>query len=154
MRSALVRVPLPPGAPGPWQVTATIGGGVDRIQERLEVREATGRLLGDPVTYRATPARTSPLWVVADFQYRRTERLHLEWPLIAAVERREARLIGRNGQPLPLPVTLSEKTDNGQTVIVADLTLTPLAPGDYAIELVVRQGAMSERRYVAFRVTP
>ncbi len=153
-RGALVRVPLPPGAPGPWKVTATIGGGVDRIQERLDIKEATGKLLGDPVPYRATPAPTSPTRAVADFLYRRTERIHIEWPLLGAVDRREARLIARNGQAVALPVTLSERTDNGQTVIAIDLALTPLAPADYAIELVVGQGATSERRYVAFRVTP
>ena len=53
---------------------------------------------------------------------------------------------------LPLPVALSEKAENGQALVAADLTLAPLAPGDYAIELVVGQGANSERRYVAFRV--
>ena len=53
---------------------------------------------------------------------------------------------------MPLPVTLSERNDNGQTVIAADLTLTPLAPADYAIELVVGQGGNSERRYIAFKV--
>jgi VWFA-related protein len=152
-RGAVVRVPRPPGTPGPWRVTATIGGGgVDRIQERLDIKEAAGRLLGDPTPYRATPAPTSPIRAVADFLYRRTERVHIEWPLLGAVDKQEARLIGRNGLPLPLPVTLSERSDNGQTVITADLTLTPLAAGDYAIELSVTQGANSERRYVAFRV--
>ena len=151
-RGVLVRVPLPPGAPGPWNVTAVIGGGADRIQERLEIKEAAGKLLGDPTPYRATPAPSSPLRAVADFLYRRTERVRVEWPLLGAVDRREARLIGRNGQALPLPVTLSERTDNGQTVIAADLVLTPLAPAEYAIELVVGQGANSERRYVAFKV--
>jgi VWFA-related protein len=153
-RGALVRVPLPPGTPGPWRITATIGGGVDRIQERLEIKEATGKLLGDPVPYRATPAPSSPIRAVADFLYRRTERIHVEWPLLGAVDRREARLIARNGQVVALPVALSERTDNGQIVIAADLTLTPLAPADYAIELVVGQGANSERRYIAFRVVP
>jgi hypothetical protein len=152
MRGVVIRVPLPPGTPGPWAVTATIGAGVDRLQEKFEIKEATGKLLGDPMPYRATPAPTSPLRAVADFSYRRTERVRIEWPLLGAVDRREARLIARNGQPLPLPVTLSERSDNGQTVIAADLQLAPLAPADYAIELVVGQGAASERRYIAFRV--
>jgi hypothetical protein len=91
---------------------------------------------------------------VADFVYRRTERVHVEWPLLGAIDRREARLIARNGQVVPLPVRLSERTENGETVIAADLTLSPLAPADYAIELVVGQGANSERRYIAFRVVP
>jgi len=152
-RGVVIRVPLLSGAPGPWRVIATIGGGVDRIQERLDIKEAAGKLLGDPVPYRATPAPSSPIRAVADFQYRRTERVHIEWPLLATVDRREARLVGRNGQPLALPVTLSERNDDGQTVITADLTLAPLAPGDYAIELTVGQGGNSERRYIAIRVS-
>jgi hypothetical protein len=152
-RGVLVKVPLPPAAPGPWRVTVTIGGGVDRIQERLEIREATGKLLGDPVPYRATPAPASPLRGVADFLYRRTERVHIEWPIVTTLDKREARLIGRTGQALPLPVTLSDRESNGQAVLAADVTLTPLAPGDYAIELVVGRGTETERRYLAFRVT-
>jgi VWFA-related protein len=160
-RGVVVRLPLPPAAaapgqaslmPGPWLVTATIGSGADRLQERFEIKAGTGKLLGDPMPYRATPAPSSPIRAVADFLYRRTERIHVEWPLLAAVDRKEARLIGRNGQLVPLPVALSERTDNGQTVIAADVTLAPLAAADYAIELVVGQGANSERRYVAFRV--
>jgi VWFA-related protein len=154
MRGAVIRVPLPAGAPGPWSVTATIGAGADRLQEKFEIKEATGKLLGDPMPYRATPAASSPLRAVADFSYRRTERLRIDWPLLAAVDRKEARLVARNGQALPLPVTLSERSENGQTVIAADIQLAPLAPADYAIELVVGQGATSERRYLAFRVVP
>jgi hypothetical protein len=135
-------------------VTATIGAGADRLQEKFEIKEATGKLLGDPMPYRATPAASSPLRAVADFSYRRTERLRIDWPLLAAVDRKEARLVARNGQALPLPVTLSERSENGQTVIAADIQLAPLAPADYAIELVVGQGATSERRYLAFRVVP
>lgn len=163
-RGVLVLLPVPPASPGQtpapepaparvWQVTATISSGADRLQERFEISWRRDGLLGDPMPYRATPATTSPLWAVADFTYRRTERIHVEWPLLLGpVDRREARLVARNGQAVPLPVTLTERTSDGQTIIAADLTLAPLAPADYAIELVVRQGSTSERRYIAFRV--
>jgi VWFA-related protein len=164
-RGVFVYLPLPPAMPGSapaatqapatisvWQVTATIGTGADRLQERFEIRHDIGRLLGDPVPYRATPALSSPIRAVADFLYRRTERVHIEWPVLGTVDRREARLVARNGQAVPLPVVLSERSDNGQALLMLDLSLTPLAPADYAIELVVGQGATTERRYVAFRV--
>jgi hypothetical protein len=164
-RGVLVLLPIPPAAPvdqAPetpiksfvWQVTATISAGADRLQERFEIRWPATGLLGDPMPFRATPALTSPLRAVADFVYRRTERVHVEWPLLGAIDRREARLIARNGQVVPLPVALSERTEDGQTIIAADLLLAPLAPADYAIELVVGRGANSERRYFAFRVVP
>jgi hypothetical protein len=49
-------------------------------------------------------------------------------------------------------VTLTERDDNGRTLIVADLNLAPLGPGDYVLELSVGSGADNERRQVAFRL--
>ncbi len=151
-RGALVRIPLPAGATGPWRVTATIGPGPDRLEDRVEIRASGGRLLGDALVFRGTPAATSPLRAVADFQFRRTERVHLEWVARAPLDRREARLLGRNGQPLAVPVTLTERDAGGRALIAADLNLAPLSAGDYVIELVVGSGADTERKYVAIRI--
>jgi VWFA-related protein len=150
-RGAVVRLPVGT-APGPWRVTATIAAGADRLQERLEVRASPGKLVGDALIFRGTPAAASPLRAVADFQFRRTERVHLEWAPRASLDRREARLVGRDGQPLAIPVTLTERETQGKTTLVADLNLAPLAPGDYAIELVVGSGADVEGKYVAIKV--
>ncbi len=151
-RSALVRVSLAPGAAGPWRVAATIGTAPDRLEERGEIRPSEGRLIGDALVFRGTPAASSPLRAAADFQFRRTERVHLEWAVARPLDRREARLLSRNGQPLPVPVTVSERDANGRAELVADLVLSPLAAGDYVIELVVGAGAETERRWVGVRV--
>ncbi len=151
-RGTLVRIPLPPGGAGPWRVAATIGTGPDRLEDRADIRAGEGRLVGEALVFRGTPAATSPLRAVADFQFRRTERVHLEWAVRAPLDRREARLLGRNGQPLAVPVTLTEREAGGRQLVAADLNLAPLSAGDYVIELVVGSGADTERKYVAIRI--
>jgi hypothetical protein len=128
-RGALVRVPAPAGAGAP-----------------------TDALLGAPVLYRATPAASSPLRPVADMQYRRTERAHIEWPLLTPIDQRSARLLAKDGSPLPVPVTLTERDNNGTSVLAADLNLAPLAVGDYVVELTAGAGPRSEKAYVALRI--
>ena len=71
-----------------------------------------------------------------DASYRRTERLRFEVPLQTSVTV-TARLLGRAGTPINVPVAVSTRTDPGssQPIVVADVTLAPLAPGDYELEL-------------------
>ena len=73
-----------------------------------------------------------------DDNYRRTERLRFEVP-IPGPQRVTARLLGPTGTPVNVPVATSTRTDAAanQLVLVADLTLAPLAQGDYELELVL-----------------
>lgn len=151
-RSALLRLAVVRGA-GPWRANARVSGGTEgSLEERVEIRAVPGTLVGAPLYYRATPAPASPLRAVADLQYRRTERVHIEWSVLAALDRRDARLLGRNGQPLPLPVNVTEREVAGRAMLAVDLTLAPLTAGDYVIELTVGSGATTERTLVAIRV--
>lgn len=150
-RAALVRVAVT--GSGPWRIRTRVTDGIDGpVDDRQEVSADPGKLLGPPVVYRATPAPASPLRPVADFQYRRTERVHVEWPVLAPIERREARLLGRNGQPLAVPVTVSDRETNGRSVLAADVNLAPLSAGDYVIDLTIGRGEMTEKKLVAIRV--
>ena len=74
-----------------------------------------------------------------DDDYRRTERLRLEVPIPAALTI-TARLLGPTGAPINVPVTTSTRTEaaSGQLFLVADLTLAPLAQGDYELELMLQ----------------
>ena len=90
----------------------------------------------------------SALHPVADFLFRRTERLHVEWLTGGALDTREARLLDRAGNPLPVQVTLAEKTG----ALVADVNLAPLAPGDYILELRVTGAGSSANTKIAIRV--
>jgi len=67
---------------------------------------------------------------------------------------RSARLLGRNGQPLAVAVTLTERAGASGPLIVADAALGPLAPGDYVVELRVSSASGSKVALVAFRVVP
>jgi hypothetical protein len=79
----------------------------------------------------------------------RNERMRLELPTTAGSPA-SARLLDRNGNPLAVPAETSQRPDPGAglTWIVVDLTLSPLAPADYAVEVV--QG--DERRVTGFRL--
>jgi VWFA-related protein len=86
----------------------------------------------------------------ADVRFRRTDQLGVDMPF-AGDEPATARLLGRNGQALPLPVTVAMRDDpDGSRWQTARVSLAPLTVGDYVIELVT--GA--ERNLVGFRIVP
>ena len=151
-RGVLLRVPLAAPTAGPLRVTARIRSGTESIEDRGEIRPAPGRVIGGTLLYRGTSAASSPLRPVADYQYRRTERAHLEWPIVSSLDRREGRLLGRNGQPLAVPVTVTERQSNGRNVLAADVNLAPLSDGDYVVEVTAGSGGDSEQRRIAIRV--
>jgi VWFA-related protein len=81
--------------------------------------------------------------------YRRTERLRYEVALPAAVEV-TARLLGPGGTPVNVPVSIAIRQETaGQHLLTADLTLAPLAQGDYELELTLHRDAGPE--VVAYR---
>jgi hypothetical protein len=151
-RASIIRVPFAVPTSGALRVTARIRAGNATVDDRGEIREASGRVIADPLLFRGTAAASSALRAVADFQYRRTERVHVEWPVLMPIDRREARLLGRNGQPLAVPVNITERQSNGRNVLAADLNLSPLTEGDYVIDVTAGSGAEVEQRRVAIRV--
>ena len=150
-RGALVRVPIGAVA-GPWRVGVTVTGSAGTLDERFDVRPSTGKLLADPVIYRGAGVARNALRPVADFLFHRTERVHVEVPVLEALDQRTARVLDPRGQPLPLEATLTERDDAGQPMLVADLNLAPLSPGDYVLEVAVASGAESQRRQIGIRV--
>lgn len=86
----------------------------------------------------------------ADLRFRRTERLIIETPASLGGEI-SARLLGRNGSALTVPVTASIREDaDGTRWRRVEVTLAPLAPGEYIVETT----AGAERTLSAFRVVP
>ena len=152
-RAVHVRLPRPAG-PGPFRLNVKVTGtGVDAVlNESVEIAARAAGVLGDPIAFRAAPAPVSPLRPVADYQFWRTERVHVEWPVQGPLDRRQARLLSKDGSGLAVPVTLSERDSNGRAVLAADLNLAPLAVGDYVIEVVAAIGTDEVRRYVPIRV--
>ena len=78
--------------------------------------------------------------------------MHVEWAIAGELDQRSARLLGRNGLPLAIPVAVTERETDGLKVVAADLNLAPLSFGDYVIELTAGRGIETTIRLVAFRV--
>ena len=151
-RGAAVKVPVPPDASGPWAIRAKVRDRSHSIEDRGEVRRPSGLLLGAAMLSRGTPSARSALLPVAGAEYRRTERVHIDWPVLKALDRREARLLGRDGQPLAVSVSVTEREVEGRPSLSADAALGPLAPGDYIIELTVGASGAEEKQLIAIRV--
>jgi VWFA-related protein len=149
-RGALVTIPRPAGDNGPWRVTVSVTAAGEKLQEAATVTSGgAGSLLGPPIAYRAAPGPRSPIRPIADFQLRRTERAHIEWPILNPLDQREARLLSANAQPLAIAVSLAEPAPDRLT---ADINLAPLGPGDYVLELIAGAGGKTEKRLLAIRV--
>jgi VWFA-related protein len=110
-------------------------------------------LLGMPAVFRATPSPRSPIVPVTAPAFRRNERLRVEWAMTREVESRVARVVGRDGKPLAVQVAVSERAGD-PAVLVVDALLSPLAPGDYAVEVTVSGGGETRRTFIAFKVVP
>ena len=152
-RGTLVRVPVGT-ATGPWQAVVRVKG-VDDLSDSdtVAIERAAGTLLGKPIAYRAASAAASAYRPLASFQFRRTERVRLEWPLTQAVESHAARLLDRNGKPLAVPVTTSIKESSGTTMLTAELNLAPLSIGEYLIEVTAKSADKSDRQMIGIRVS-
>jgi VWFA-related protein len=114
--------------------------------------EAPARVMS---SLRGTASRRGPSTGLAYVQskessYRRTERLRYEVPLTADVPV-TARLLGPTGTPVNVPVVTSTRTDatTEQRLLVVDLTLAPLAQGEYELELTLQ--LQSGPEVVAYR---
>ncbi|MDO8680401.1 MAG: VWA domain-containing protein [Acidobacteriota bacterium] len=92
----------------------------------------------------------------ADPRFRRTERLRVEVPLAAAEYAGAARLLTREGQPMPLVATYTTRADAATSVTfgVAEIVLAPLAAGDYVLEVTLTKGKNSEVVAYGFRIVP
>lgn len=142
--------------PPPTEVSVAVPAvsPADDALGRLEVAvRAEGHLPPDDGTAfsRAGSAARAPFMSTTDPRFRRVERLRLEVRTRDTVAA-EARLLDRRGNPLAVPVTVAERDDDatGSRWTVLDVTLAPLAIGDYVIE--VTQG--KTMRYAAFRIVP
>jgi VWFA-related protein len=104
--------------------------------------------------FRRGPSTGNRVQPAGDPQFSRTERVRVEVPIAAGVTTGEGRVLDRAGNPLAVPVTVGERTDQatGQRWLTAELTLAPLTLGDYAIELAFK-GFKEERMVTGIRVT-
>ncbi len=150
-RSVVADVDVPAGTDA-VTVVAKMRGQDVVFDARAEVAQETARVLGSPRVYRATPSSRSPLLPVAGFDFRRTERVHLDFAIAGPLDGRKARLLGRSGQPVAVNVTLTERDVDGALMLAVDVLLAPLAPGDYVLEVSGTKGGVTDTRLIGIRV--
>ena len=107
--------------------------------------------IGEAVLWRRGPSTGPRYSVTADPRFTRTERIRLELPTRTTMPA-TATLLDRSRKPMRLPIQVSERADDGSDFhwVVVDLTLAPLAAGDYAIEVV----AGGARQLTPFKIVP
>jgi hypothetical protein len=155
-RSFAVPVTLPGGyTTGTLDVRARMTGpdpSVAGLAGNITIDPAGGD--AQPMLFRRGPTTGNRVVPAATFLFSRTERARFEFAIGADAKPGTARLLDRGGQPLAIPVTVSERTDDktGQRWVAADITLAALAAGDYAIEISMSGGQGTERLLAALRV--
>jgi hypothetical protein len=89
--------------------------------------------------------------MTADPRFQRSERVRLEHATTAAGTA-TARMLDRAGNPLQVPVQVTDRQDESGEFrwLIAEATLAPLAPADYAIELTLDDAEV----VTAFKVVP
>jgi VWFA-related protein len=150
-----VEFPDAPGAAtGDYTVRIRLRSPVDgelALSDTARVSVKENLPLGEAVLWRRGPSTGPQHLRTADPRFQRSERIRLE--LATSVgEPATARLIDRSGQPMTVPVQVTERPDDSGAFrwVVVDLALAPFGPADYAIE--VTQGQAKQQ--TAFRVVP
>src|SRR5882762_2434413 len=123
---------------------AAPGSDVLRISVRAAPQAASA------LFFRRGPTTANRDMPTADLRFRRSERVRVDVPTPAA-DAVTARVLDRNGNPLPIPVAAAVRDDpDGSRWQSAEVSLAPLAPADYLVELTTAAG----RTLLAFRVIP
>ena len=115
--------------------------------------EGSAFLADAPLLYRLSGGTAAQPQPAADFRFSRTERVRLEVPAALDAGGAAGRVLDRVGQPLAVPVAMSERVDDrGTRWLVADITLGQLYSGDYGIEIAAERAGAREMIVTAIRV--
>jgi hypothetical protein len=151
-RSTLVSLPRPIGALGPWRVRAKVTSGKEALEDFMTLWGASpSAFVAAPIVYRASAAPRAVPRPVAEFQFHRTERVHLEWPVAGPLDSRAVRLLNAKGQPLGVEIALASPSP---ALLTGDFSLAAVAPADYVLDLTAARGGRSSRQLLAIRVLP
>ncbi len=152
-RSVAVHVPRDAADRGPWHAFVNVSGRAGQMDDRIAIDAPAGAILNDPRVLRAPPLPRASFEPVAALEFQRGDRVHVEWPLRASIDRRAVRVLDRRGQPLALGAAMTETTAETGTVVAVDVNLAAMAEGDYVVEVEVGAGEKTDRALVPFRVT-
>ena len=153
MRGAEVRLPIAAGDDGPWQVRAVVKRGSDTIEDRSRITNEPASVFGHPLLYRAAAAIAAPFIPVADRKFQRSERLRAEWMVSSPASTGfRTRLLHPNGNVLNYAPAVVTEERGTVTMARVEFPLSPLAAGDYLIELVAGTGADERSTLLAVRI--
>jgi VWFA-related protein len=135
---------------------AAIGRALGTIESdtRAQGRSVT-RGAGEPLVFHRGPSTGNQIQPASGHVFPRSDRVHVELEAQAGAPGWTAALLDRNGTKTAVPVNVGERTDaaSGQRWLTADVTLAPLGPGEYVIELTSVAGTEQKRALVGIRVT-
>jgi VWFA-related protein len=83
-------------------------------------------------------------------QFSRTERVRIDVPVESGTTAVSAEILDRAGKPINVPVQASTRVEGGISWATAELSLAPLAAGDYVVRLTAGQ----QTSVTAFRLVP
>ena len=115
--------------------------------DALRVDVATD--LPSPMMFRRGPSTGNRYEPAAQPQFSRTDRARFDLPRVAGLALTDVRVLDRNGNAIDVLVTRSER----EGWLSAELTLAPLAAGDYIVELSGSTGGGPQKVLEAFRVS-
>jgi VWFA-related protein len=142
-------------APVP-ETRAAINRALGAIESDARAQGRTGaRRAGEPAVLHRGPSTGNQLQPATGLVFPRSERIRLEIEASADAPVWAGALLDRNGTRTVVPVVTAERTDaaTGQRWLTADITLAPLGPGDYVVELTTTKGAEQQKMLTAIRVT-
>jgi VWFA-related protein len=121
---------------------------------RAQGRQAARRA-DEPAVFHRGPSTGNQLQPAAGHVFPRSERVRIEMEAAADAPAWTGVLLDRNGNKTVVPVAVAERSDTatGQRWLTADITLAPLGPGDYVVELTTTKGSEQQKTLVAIRVT-
>jgi VWFA-related protein len=146
---AMLKVPLD-GREQPSKLLVRVRAEGEAITESVAVGLSPSKLAGDPLVYRSGPRGLAI--PVAVFQFTREERVKFDWPLLAKIDRYEARLLDQFGHPLSTKIGVQHQDAAGVGHLVTEISLAPLGRGDYVVDLGVESSGVVDHKLTAFRV--
>jgi VWFA-related protein len=138
------------------EATAALNRALGSIERAARaIGRPAARKAGEPVVLHRGPATGNQIQPAAGRVFARSERIRLELEAPADVPRWTGVILDRNGNATPVPVVAGERSDGatGQRWLTADITLAPLGPGDYVVELTMATGSGQQKTLTAIRVT-
>jgi VWFA-related protein len=136
------------------RVRARSAGGGEPLDQIASLVVGASPDSSGAIVLRRGPATANKAVATADLRFRRNERIGVETPA-SPQPPASMRLLDRTGKALAVPVAVTARDDgDGSSWQSGEITLAPLAPGDYVIEISAESRGESRRTLVPFRVVP